>query len=1021
LALMHFRGDLISELRETVGTPKCPHCNYKQTSPQDLVRHVGKNHRMVDKYLARLVPSLVGPQKLSLGQAKQCPVCSETVDLGEEVAHAVLHFFSCQIVPILGATECPYPGCIIDIDGSKDKQAYGQLCLHVSNKHFKESMERFFNSDMKGWITSVEVEQLFEVNAHNLLSSCLCIICFGQLQNNDYHQHFIDHCQPLAKNAIPDEEPFQCDLCDGFPTFSSVEEARWHHLTDHVKTDLVLGALTSPQAICDLRSKLYVQLNPLNSTELMHDDCSSSSIGHPDTNSQISDDSRPGSPWPDTAGSRPPCGVKSITNWGEESDSQLCEFSGCEGYPEGQYHRHLTKHFRELLHQDITKEKELMGLTSLGPLLCPRCVFSGSSELELLEHYGHYHQVLDYYVQVARDSSTLDRLCAGGSRVELGQGGECGTCGFSSPSVAVMTKHQLGHMKTILSVLPVVQPYICPVCWYEAGTRLGLVRHWADQHGDQISNASMNISDIANTSVRNIEVKDIESDDEESDIENLTMVRVAATYSKPMLKSLNTSSKQSSSDLSIKENHLKSFLNSLFNFDIKTEEGEVEDHSMETQMKRWTTECGVKTGVTNDFPSPRGTKEPGLGTLSPRHILTIQESSLLSPQCRHSWLCDGRLLHLYDAVSPGNMALFQYQWARGQPVLVSNSDEHMNQNLWHPRAFSKDFGHLRSDIVNTLTGKTLPKIPLKWFWDGFENVSLRLLDSGGNPMLLKLKDWPPDGDIAEYIPKRFHDLVHDFPIQSYTLREGHHNLASNIPDYFLRPELGPKMYIAYGNALYNNKASTNLHLDMSDAVNLLVYVGIPDDCDKQENIKLVLSQIDEAGCDLLMKRKVRDEGRMPGALWHIYHPGDTNKIRDLLSKVAIENRRRLDPHDDPIHDQSTYLDAKLRRRLYDEYGVKGYAIIQCSGDTVFIPVGACHQVRNLHNCIKIAEDFVSPELANNCLHLTQEFRHLTEHHTNHEDKLQIKNIIYHSVKTAVSKLKKKMEEEQAQQNGSSDH
>ena len=42
-----------------------------------------------------------------------------------------------------------------------------------------------------------------------------------------------------------------------------------------------------------------------------------------------------------------------------------------------------------------------------------------------------------------------------------------------------------------------------------------------------------------------------------------------------------------------------------------------------------------------------------------------------------------------------------------------------------------------------------------------------------------------------------------------------------------------------------------------------------------------------------------------------------------------------------------------------------------AGDTVFVPAGACHQVRNLHNCIKIAEDFVSPELANNCLHLTQ--------------------------------------------------
>ena len=48
-------------------------------------------------------------------------------------------------------------------------------------------------------------------------------------------------------------------------------------------------------------------------------------------------------------------------------------------------------------------------------------------------------------------------------------------------------------------------------------------------------------------------------------------------------------------------------------------------------------------------------------------------------------------------------------------------------------------------------------------------------------------------------------------------------------------------------------------------------------------------------------------------------------------KVAIEKGKKLDPHDDPIHDQSTYLDSKLRMRLFLEYGVKGYAIIQCAG------------------------------------------------------------------------------------------
>ena len=78
-----------------------------------------------------------------------------------------------------------------------------------------------------------------------------------------------------------------------------------------------------------------------------------------------------------------------------------------------------------------------------------------------------------------------------------------------------------------------------------------------------------------------------------------------------------------------------------------------------------------------------------------------------------------------------------------------------------------------------------------------------------------LKDWPPDGDIAEYIPRRFHNLVNDFPIGAYTLREGPLNLASYMPDYLLRPELGPKMYIAYGKFPLLAVAVTSLVLFFS--------------------------------------------------------------------------------------------------------------------------------------------------------------------------------------------------------------
>ena len=124
----------------------------------------------------------------------------------------------------------------------------------------------------------------------------------------------------------------------------------------------------------------------------------------------------------------------------------------------------------------------------------------------------------------------------------------------------------------------------------------------------------------------------------------------------------------------------------------------------------------------------------------------------------------------------------------------------------------------------------------------------------------------------------------------------------------------------------------------------------------------------------------------------------------LKFQVAKERGETIEIHHDPIHDQSWYLDEDLRDRLAKEYGVFGYTIIQCLGDSIFIPAGAPHQVRNLNNCIKVAEDFVSPENIHHCFRLTQEFRDLSDGHSNHEDKLQVKNIIYHAVKDSVTVL-----------------
>ncbi|GFY62988.1 lysine-specific demethylase 3A [Trichonephila inaurata madagascariensis] len=402
---------------------------------------------------------------------------------------------------------------------------------------------------------------------------------------------------------------------------------------------------------------------------------------------------------------------------------------------------------------------------------------------------------------------------------------------------------------------------------------------------------------------------------------------------------------------------------------------------------------------TKRYPQPKSGRDP-----LPIRIYSKTESDIAYPNIPHSWFCNGKLLFLHKADHKENLALFQEQWKRGQPILVKNVQKNLDMSLWHPDGFCRDFGEVKNDLVDCKTGAILRNLPMRKFWEGFENFSKRLVDENGEYMLLKLKDWPPGEDFSEKLPTRYEDLMRGLPLPEYTHRDGILNLAGRLPSFFVRPDLGPKMYNAYGSALYPTKGTTNLHLDVSDAVNVMVYVGIPSDGNCELHIQEALKAIDEGGCDSLMRSRVRERDARPGALWHIYNARDADKIRELLTKIAIERGEKLEAHHDPIHDQSWYLDTELRLRLYQEYSVEGYAIAQCLGDAVFIPAGAPHQVRNLHSCVKVAEDFVSPENIAHCFKLTQEFRNLSDTHTNHEDKLQIKNIIYHVIRDSLSHL-----------------
>ncbi|XP_056351391.1 probable JmjC domain-containing histone demethylation protein 2C isoform X5 [Oenanthe melanoleuca] len=371
---------------------------------------------------------------------------------------------------------------------------------------------------------------------------------------------------------------------------------------------------------------------------------------------------------------------------------------------------------------------------------------------------------------------------------------------------------------------------------------------------------------------------------------------------------------------------------------------------------------------------------------------------------QYSWICDKHVLWLRDHKNSNNWKLFKDCWKQGRPVLVSGMHKKMNFSLWKAESISLDFGNQQADILNC-KDSIISNTNVKEFWDGFEDVSKRQKVKNGETALLKLKDWPSGEDFKTMMPARYEDLLKSLPLPEYCSPEGKLNLASHLPGFFVRPDLGPRLCSAYGVAATKDHdiGTTNLHIEVSDVVNILVYVGIA----KGNGVLSksgVLKKLEEEDLDDLLRKRLKDSSELPGALWHIYAGKDADKIREFLQKIAKEQGLEVLPEHDPIRDQSWYVNKKLRQRLLEEYGVKTCTVIQFLGDAIILPAGALHQVQNFHSCVQVTEDFVSPEHLVQSFHLTQELR-LSKEEINYDDKLQVKNILYHAVKEMVRALK----------------
>ncbi|KAF3199972.1 hypothetical protein TWF106_001235 [Orbilia oligospora] len=298
---------------------------------------------------------------------------------------------------------------------------------------------------------------------------------------------------------------------------------------------------------------------------------------------------------------------------------------------------------------------------------------------------------------------------------------------------------------------------------------------------------------------------------------------------------------------------------------------------------------------------------------------------------------------------------FKDIWSmHGRPIIIKDCLDRFNLP-WDPEYFINNHGHEDCTLVQTCPPFKNYVTKVARFFEQFGKPHVTgTSNPKGAPSssftdeTLKLKDWPPADNFADVFP----DLMVDFElalpeaVAQHVKHNGVYNLASRFPDGYNKPDLGPKMYNAFPATVQMDGrigGTTNLHRDITDAINFMMYAT-----------------------------SVDDDFDAPGAIWDIFPIGATKIIREYLDKQFPGQPT------DPFHRQNCYLSPEDLEILYIEHGVQSYRILQCPGDAVMIPAGCAHQVRNLKDCIKVAVDFLSPENAEICEYLLQENRAIAQ-------------------------------------------
>ncbi|XP_038684963.1 uncharacterized protein LOC119984887 isoform X3 [Tripterygium wilfordii] len=189
-------------------------------------------------------------------------------------------------------------------------------------------------------------------------------------------------------------------------------------------------------------------------------------------------------------------------------------------------------------------------------------------------------------------------------------------------------------------------------------------------------------------------------------------------------------------------------------------------------------------------------------------------------------------LYCPDSIQVDDSAIdhFQMHWRKGEPVIVRNVLEKSSGLSWDPMVMWRAFIGA-TKILKEEAHKVKAIDCLDWceveinIFQFFKGYLKGRWYKNGWPEMLKLKDWPPKNSFEECLPRHGAEFTAMLPYKDYTHpKSGLLNIATKLPAV-LKPDLGPKTYIAYGSVeeLGRGDSVTKLHCDISDAVNVLTH------------------------------------------------------------------------------------------------------------------------------------------------------------------------------------------------------